>query len=261
MIRLYRWAEANFGDQLSLLVCRNLADEAVEPVGDPRMSNFVAIGSILEQLHDTTFDGAVWGTGMISDGFGPIRIPNARFAAVRGRFTRDLVGAPEATPLGDPGLLIDRIAPSRRPRHEVGIVPHRVDQSDPAVQAVADKSPAIIVIDVTAGPGTVLEQIASCRVIVSSALHGLVAADALGLPSAWIRLSDRVIGDGFKFRDYYSAFGLDDPEPVPFGAADDVTSLLSKTRRIDPARIEEVKRSLETSFPYRSANAGRWAVR
>jgi pyruvyltransferase len=257
MIRLYRWPEANFGDQLSLLVCRSLADDPVEPVGDPTASNLVAIGSILEQLHDTTFDGAVWGTGMISDGFGKIRIPNARFAAVRGRFTRDLVGAPKATPLGDPGLLVDRIAPPCRPRHEVGIVAHRVDRNDPDVQAVADRSPAIIVIDVTTGPETVLEQIASCRVIVSSALHGLVAADALGLPSAWIRLSDRVIGDGFKFRDYYSAFGLDEPEPVPFGADDDVASLIGKTRRIDPTRIGAVKRSLESSFPYRSAGAAR----
>lgn len=249
-IRLYRWPEKNFGDQLSLPVCRSLADGPVEPVNDPTAANLVAIGSILEQFHDTTFDGAVWGTGMISDTFGQIRIPNARFAAVRGRFTRYLVGAPEATPLGDPGLLIDRFAPSCPPHHAVGIVPHRVDRGDPAIQAVAGRSPAIIVIDVTAGPETVLEQIASCRVIVSSALHGLVAADALGLPNAWVRLSDRVIGDGFKFRDYYSAFGVDDPEPVPFTADDGVASLTGRTRRIDPARLAAVKSALQSSFPY-----------
>lgn len=55
-------------------------------------------------------------------------------------------------------------------------------------------------------PISVLHDIARCEYILSSSLHGLVVADALGIPNAWILLSDKVHGNGFKFRDYHSAF-------------------------------------------------------
>lgn len=57
-------------------------------------------------------------------------------------------------------------------------------------------------------PVTVLGEIARCAVVLSSSLHGLIAADAFGHRTAWLELSDAVIGAGYKFRDYYGAFRL-----------------------------------------------------
>ena len=43
--------------------------------------------------------------------------------------------------------------------------------------------------------------------ILSSSLHGLVAADSFGIPNIRMVCSDRIYGGDFKYDDYYSAFG------------------------------------------------------
>jgi pyruvyltransferase len=49
----------------------------------------------------------------------------------------------------------------------------------------------------------------SCRIIVSSSLHGLIFAHAYGLPAIWIKLSDRLVGGEFKFHDHYAFMEVD----------------------------------------------------
>ena len=52
----------------------------------------------------------------------------------------------------------------------------------------------------------VLEHICSCRAVVSSSLHGLVCADAYGIPNVW--LDEFALEEGhFKFRDYFASQG------------------------------------------------------
>jgi pyruvyltransferase len=74
----------------------------------------------------------------------------------------------------------------------------------PCVQAAY---PDVHMIDVTAEPAQVMCEIARCSTVISSSLHGLVAAEALGIPAAWVVLSDRVAGGTFKFHDYYLGSG------------------------------------------------------
>lgn len=54
----------------------------------------------------------------------------------------------------------------------------------------------------------------SCKCILSSSLHGLIFADALGIPNRRIVLSDEIIGGDLKFDDYYSVY-YENPEEAP----------------------------------------------
>ncbi len=83
----------------------------------------------------------------------------------------------------------------------------------PMAQAARQRDD-VNVIDITAGLLEVIDQVTRCDFILSSSLHGLVIADAYGVPSRWVKLSDRPKGDGFKYGDHYSAIGRGVQEPV-----------------------------------------------
>lgn len=149
--------------------------------------------------------------------------------AVRGRLTlRALVrlGAlseaeAAAVPLGDPGIFLGALAPAHRARPSgIAYVPHLIEWMNGRAKAVAEAYPRWRLIDVRRPPCEVLGAIASAEGVFSSSLHGLVAADALGVPNRWVRLSipgHTPEDDAFKFLDYYSAFGLE-REPVAWNA-------------------------------------------
>ena len=60
----------------------------------------------------------------------------------------------------------------------------------------------------------VIENLCDCERIVSSSLHGLIMATAYGIPCRWAELSDNVIGDGTKFRDFFQSVHMSDQQPL-----------------------------------------------
>ena len=64
-------------------------------------------------------------------------------------------------------------------------------------------------IDVQNEPETVLKEISECENIISTGLHGLIIADSYGIPNCWCEISDKILGNNFKFHDYFSSFGTD----------------------------------------------------
>jgi polysaccharide pyruvyl transferase WcaK-like protein len=58
-------------------------------------------------------------------------------------------------------------------------------------------------------PLAFLNKLQSCEVVISSAMHSLIAADSLGMPNIRIKISDNITGGDYKFKDYYSVFGID----------------------------------------------------
>ena len=228
-VKLYYANIRNMGDQLNVLLLERLFGLRVE-----RRSfldgELCAIGSCLGQytLHGGTAmrlrqrvngllrpDVSVWGTGFIrrTDCESPFFKRNMRFFALRGELTRRdverMTGQETGTAVGDPGLLVRRLFPELpAKRFRVGIVPHVCDICDERIPSLLAAYPDSCLIDVREEPLTVLRQIASCETIFSSSLHGLVAADSFGIPNRHAVLSDRPLGDGYKFNDYYSAFSV-----------------------------------------------------
>ncbi|MEQ1493661.1 MAG: polysaccharide pyruvyl transferase family protein, partial [Terricaulis sp.] len=204
-INAYWWADKpNFGDALTPLLLESFDFSVIR--AEPEDAEVCVIGSVLERL--TSFRGAIIGSGFIRAGE-TAQFPNARLLALRGPLSGARAGATSNT-YGDAGLLAPRLLASPpRAQLRVGIIPHYVDENSPAVSDIAQRhTGAVRIIDVKQPTLEVINQICECEVILSSSLHGLVVAEAFNRRTAWLSLSDRVIGEGFKFRDHYAALGV-----------------------------------------------------
>ncbi len=195
----------NFGDLLTRLILEYLGVPVV--YAPAQRAQFFGVGSIIHNI-PPTFRGTILGAGLIKPEDAPA-LPHARILALRGHLTRQILGAPADIALGDPGLLAVKLSGiAANPVHTLGIVPHYTEKGHPLVRDLAARYPREVrVINVQQPPQTVFRAIASCHTIISSSLHGLVTADALGIPNRHLVVSGKLIGGEFKFHDYYSAFG------------------------------------------------------
>jgi pyruvyltransferase len=196
------WSRAdNFGDLLSpWLVSRMTGREVV--LAEPDEPHYLAIGSILNL---TTAASTVWGSGAFGPENGPRFCDEASYTAVRGPLSRSRllvreIPCPEV--YGDPALLAPAyFAPSVPRTHQVGIVTRWSERR----WHEADVAPDVRLIHLgTSDVEGVIEAMLSCRRIVSGSLHGLVIADAYGIPSAWVQ-SPTAYGGPYKFFDYFAA--------------------------------------------------------
>jgi pyruvyltransferase len=232
----------NIGDELSPAIVRMVSQREVT-WAPPEGCDLAAIGSIIEMVLNVPRQTptVVWGSGFIGDG-PPLDHAPLVAAAVRGPHSAARLGLAGEVPLGDPGLLASRLL-TRRPakRQMVGIVPHYEDLDLPIIRVWDEKRGRVISPRLPAME--FLKAVAGCELILSSSLHGLIIADSLGVPNHWVRLSDRVIGHGFKFRDYFRCLGrseeymsLPAPEAMIRTSVDD---LINAYGAIDVSPIQE----------------------
>ena len=115
---------------------------------------------------------------------------------------------------GDPGLLLPQVYPAARSAtHALGIVPHVVHYQR-AKKAYKDRPDTLIVDLRTRDVEAVVDQLARCRCVISSSLHGLIVSDAYGIPNQWVHFTDEIRGDGTKFQDYFASVGRSCPRPL-----------------------------------------------
>ena len=198
---------ANFGDLLSPWLVGLLADTPVTYAPSDERS-YLAVGSIVSEARRSSI---VWGSGAFgSEGKWGIT-PAAEYRAVRGPLTRSRlrnIGLPVPRVYGDPALLAPLVYwPDVEKDAEVGIV---VRWSESRwTSAVA--GPGVKIIDLGSDDVTgTLRELISCRRILSSSLHGLILADAYGIPNAWLDSDSgaggsRPAGGEFKFYDYMAS--------------------------------------------------------
>jgi len=88
----------------------------------------------------------------------------------------------------------------------------------------------------------VIDQIVQSKLIISSLLHGVILADAYGVPSVWYRGIGKDID--FKYRDYYGSTGRE-LNKVPTSVEDALDT--------DPLPLPDLKplqEKLMEVFPY-----------
>lgn len=210
MKKAYWWKAVNFGDTLTPIVLEHFLGEPIEYTTEPGNGRIVGVGSIAH--HSKTGD-VVWGAGSnrpgkVIDGSG------IKFLAVRGPFTRSQVkNAVVPQIYGDPALLLPIIYhPDIKKTHAIGYLPHYVDKQK-VLEKYTIASGYNKIIDIQADWKTVIDEILSCEQIISSSLHGIIAAEAYGIPAVWEVYSDKIIGGEYKFQDYFLGTGRPEQKP------------------------------------------------
>lgn len=212
----------NFGDYLSADLVEIFSGRKVS-YSSVAQADMMAVGSILgrekkarhwaipRKLH-------IWGSGAGGQDMDMKFSDRHYYHAVRGLRTRQQIkGHAQHPVVGDPGLLSPWVIEGRRQspglKIRVGVIPHHTQQQHPAFAALLSAIPGARIIDACAPVRQVLEEIAACDFVISSSLHGLIVADSFGVPNQWLALERCVIQE-YKYRDYYSSFGIVDCEPL-----------------------------------------------
>lgn len=250
----------NFGDDLNYVLVKALSRKRVVSYRYSYISwfkpdNYMCIGSIVDYLANS--NSIIWGGGAI--GFKNKKgIKPKCIYAVRGTKTRDYylemgINCPEI--YGDPALLLPLIYnSSRSKRYKIGIIPHIVDLNNKFVSKFKkEMGKECVVIDLKNYRNwrDVVDCIKDCEIIASSSLHGLILSDAYNIPNVWIKLSNNIIGNDFKFYDYFSGCSRDDTIWIDYRNHEiKYDELLSSSKRWKPINYDKDK--LLASCPFLS---------
>lgn len=197
----------NWGDSISAELVSKLTGINFESTTNQGESEkLVAIGSVMNTVGRSDL---VWGTGCIHQN--SIGKKPKKILAVRGPLThqvlhRHSIEAPKI--YGDPALLFPKIYQPVNPikTHKYGIIPHYIDQDITYLKGIeSDKIKIIDICDVN-----FIDQLHTVEYVISSSLHGLIAADAYGIPNARVIMSTKLLGGNFKFDDYFYSVGRND---------------------------------------------------
>lgn len=211
-VELFHWSpldgSINFGDRLSEIVCRQILTGHQLSLDDEvqRASRLLAIGSILHFAEDGNH---VWGSGwngkVTEDHFKPRQLS---VHAVRGPLTAEFLrkrGIDVPDVFGDPALLLPLLFKNRfhpRPAEDYVVVPNLHDIG------LVETHPRFV--SPLWGWNTVIKAILNARLVLASSLHGLIVAEAFGIPARYVRLSQTE--DLFKYKDYYFGSGRTEAE-------------------------------------------------
>lgn len=209
---LYYWADQhNFGDELSRAVVETISGFTVREARDDKTPRLFAVGSILERARDGDI---AWGAGIHPAFYDRFWKPatfgwkrrllfrvapyDFKALAVRGPLTRDALlfrgnECPEI--YGDPAILLPTFYPkAHNPIKKIGVVPHYSDKKWFSTRGIE-------FIDVAQPWQRVVDQIVECESIIATSLHGIIVAEAYGVPAIWCRMFG---SEGMmKYADYY----------------------------------------------------------
>lgn len=211
---LYYWKEnvsfmppnfINFGDYLSLKLLEKIVDGPIRVYQKGSLINerkLLAIGSILTFARN---NDVIWGSGINGK---VLDLKHYKFTdldvrAVRGPLTRDFlmknfnIQCPDV--YGDPALLIPYFFPEfkrkENPSYDYIIIPHYSEQR------LFPKDQYENVVYPTEPWDTVIEKILASKFVIASSLHGIIVAEAFGIPARVLRITTHE--PLFKYEDYY----------------------------------------------------------
>lgn len=247
----------NWGDKINPWFIESLSGKPVVHANDvfnlPGIRIFVCIGSVVGQIPNSGSTFYIWGPGMLQES-SLLMDGKRKFLGVRGPKTHHAlrrqgwdVDSIEGC-YGDPALLLPRLYTpvGKGKEYRLGIIPHYLDKNNPCWTEF--KGSGVLFIDVFERELEFIEQVCQCQNIVSTSLHGLICADAYGVPSAWIAVDDRSVDKDFKFVDYYSSLGYHGLTCLRLTSEFQIEDLISRCTIKDVKGLQE---QLWRSCPFR----------
>lgn len=244
-----RWwgHERNFGDLLGPWLVSKMTQKPIKwvPSHEP---HYLTVGSILGHA---TPASVLWGTGSFGTEPKDEVVLGDRYLAVRGPLTRaKLEMFKQTVPkvYGDPALLVPKFHPKAvEPTFELGVVLRWSETR----RKKAFQMPGVKLIELKTDDveGT-LDSMLSCKRIISTSLHGLILADAYGIPNSWL-IAETGWGKEYKFWDYLTSVRKE-REPDDFDITDggyDLEGLINKAN-FDERDIQLDVQSLFDANPF-----------
>lgn len=211
-LQMYWWRDApNFGDTISPKIVSVITGR--KPVWSSKPGGrLFALGSINAKASPGDI---IWGSG---GGYDKKKhqwdASKIKVLACRGPLSRQIVlnyGGSSPEVYGDPGLLLPRLYPTEaKPLREVVIMPHLDDDS---LWNYGHKH-GIPTINPKWNWKHIVNEICSSAHLITSTLHGLIAAEAYGVPVTWSTIKFKTICEP-KFHDYWLGCGREAIDWIP----------------------------------------------
>ncbi len=223
----------NVGDRINPAIVTAISKRPTVHVAGTNEPHLFAAGSTMSA---TTPASQVWGTGIMHPDFGVGCVEASNVHAVRGKLSHSAlrhagIELPDV-PLGDPGYLAPDllgISRSSTPTKTLGVVPHYVDRRNPHFRRLIAEQ-GVVELNVHDDPEQFLRTMATCEAIVSSSLHGLIFAEAFGIPNLWVTVGGEIAGGPFKFNDWFSTTAKPQKEAYVLRSDDTANQLLRRLR-------------------------------
>lgn len=275
VLKLHWWRSKNFGDNLNAYIfskcfnvetkwtntwqadaigCGSILDRCVLQIRD-------IIPILLHKLNPFKSPLRVFSSGMA----GPISLlayrkkyfkrviikRNLKVIALRGErskaeLEKALKRKLDNVVLGDFGLLANKLIDEPVEKiYDVGICPHYGQKNHPIIQEMLKEIPNCIFLDTEEDLIEFMKKLASCKTVVSTGMHPLIAADSLGIPNQWATLY------GFenditrwKIPDYYSALNIYEQKPVDLRYTKITPELIIENYKVKREKVLEIQQNL-----------------
>ena len=257
-IKMGKVTNSNWGDDINPIMINFLSSKKPLFLPDCYLSkiipipNYLTIGSTLTfyPLNKTT----VWGAGIVNNNeIDLIKIKPYNIYAVRGPMTRKLliqkgIVCPEV--YGDPALLFPFFyKPNVTQTDKIGIIPHFLDLEDTnVIRLLKNDETQMINVRGYDKWESFIDKILACKMIVSSSLHGLIIAEAYGIPAVWAKFGSYIDGWDFKYFDFYASIGKDNMKALIITDETEIDDLLNQVTNWKKGNID--LRKLIYSCPF-----------
>lgn len=254
MLNIFYFKSNNFGDSINNLFWNKITNNNIE--NDKKKKHYLTTGSI---MHFGNNESIVYGSGFISNKskYGNGKKKPYKVISVRGPLTRDKllkqnIECPEN--YGDPLIIFPCIYNLTKKVDDniIGIIPHYIDKNNDNLKTLTNnliKSGYIVkIIDIEVGEDykSLINNINECKYIISSSLHGIIMGIVYKKLTIFLKFSNKVIGDKFKFNDFFYSININN-----YIYKEDYThNIIDNTIDVDYKKLNDVAKKFILICPF-----------